>query len=270
MIIPDNLRANADDFGLNESVNKAILISFERGYINSTSLVVNTPLFDDTVTFIDNNPIIHNIGLHLNLATDKPVSNFKYFSYLDNNGNWDLEKTNKKIAFFSGSEKKAFFEEIIAQIEKAKNAGIQLTHIDSHHHVHTLPRFFNLFLKAAKMYNLPLRLAQTYNEGNQIKYLFRKHINNKFKEQHLNYSDRFETVTQFCKTAYDVSDKEIVEIMLHPGMDLKGGIIDHYDPSAMVNWLAFLEKFNALNEIPVISIQREKALNSRFFKKQIS
>ena len=40
---------NADDFGLNSSVNKAIVESFNNGLINSTTLMANMPGFEEAV-----------------------------------------------------------------------------------------------------------------------------------------------------------------------------------------------------------------------------
>ncbi len=52
MRVPNNIIANADDLGYNFCVNKAILHCFERGYINSTSLMTTTPSFNETADLI--------------------------------------------------------------------------------------------------------------------------------------------------------------------------------------------------------------------------
>ena len=52
MSLSNNLIVNADDFGLNLSVNKAVLCCFENQIINSTSLLPNTTYFEEAVELI--------------------------------------------------------------------------------------------------------------------------------------------------------------------------------------------------------------------------
>ena len=96
MLIPANILANADDLGTSSQVNTAILYCFENGYINSTSFLTNTPYFDETVSLIHGNEVIQNVGLHINLTTLKPVTNFSQHSFLDKLGNWNVGNKNKK------------------------------------------------------------------------------------------------------------------------------------------------------------------------------
>lgn len=245
MVIPSNILANADDLGLNTTVNKAILQCFELGYINSTSLLTNTDYFDETIDLINQNPSIKNIGVHVNLAEGKPVTLFTETGYLDKTGNWDLAKINKVIAFLNPTAQQVFLNEICAQIDKALAAKIPLTHIDSHYHLHTLPCFYKLFLWAAKRYDLKIRIAQTFNEGSYLNLVYRKYINQKFKANHINYSDRFETVNYHLNNSTNKSRSGVVEIMLHPGLDMEGGLTDHYDADTMTDWVNFLKTGSA-------------------------
>lgn len=241
MTIPLNVIANADDLGLSLSINKAILHCFEQGYINSTSLLVNTDFFDETIGLIHQNPSMYNIGVHINLAEGKPVTNFKQFNYLDENGNWNFKKVNRKFNFFSSETRLAFSEEIYAQIDKALSNKLPIVHIDSHCHLHTLPCFYKLFLNAANQYKLKIRLAQTYFEGNYLNYYYRKYLNNILKTSDSNYSDYFEDVKQFFKNKRYPVNKSITELMLHPDYDPSGKLLDHFDVDSLQNWIDFLK-----------------------------
>ncbi len=242
-IIP-NVIATADDFGLNNSVNRAILNCFEKEYINSTSFITNTLYFEESVSLIHENSIIQNIGVHINLAEGKPLTNYIPKHWLDENGNWDVKKINKKINFLNINSKNAFINEIGAQIDKALAAKISIVHLDSHYHIHTLPCFYQLFLDTAKRYKLKLRLAQTYNEGSYIKYLYRKRINNILKRNNTAYSAYFETVDEFLTRRDKFTRAGVVEVMLHPDFDAAGELTDHYDADTMIKWLSFIEKKN--------------------------
>ncbi len=245
MQIPTGLIVNADDFGFSESVNKAILYCFDRGYINSTSLMAangenNNDAFDEAIEMIHANASIKNIGLHVNLDTGRPLSDFKIEKYLTGDGYWDEARTGKKISFLDTVAKKAFTGEIEAQLSLVKKAKVNITHIDSHHHLHTLPTFYPLFLAVAKSHNVKLRLAQTYDEGNYLKFAFRKYVNRKVKNTGCNYSDRFETIEYFLKHNHLQKSGEITELMLHPIFDSTGLLTDHYSVTDMANWLTYL------------------------------
>jgi predicted glycoside hydrolase/deacetylase ChbG (UPF0249 family) len=241
MSIPYPIIVNADDIGLKPSVNKAILYCFEHEYINSTSLLTNMDYFAETVEFIHQNPAIQNIGLHVNFAEGKPVTNFPQKQFLDANGNWDVNKTGKLTMVLNDEVKAAFLNEINAQLERALKANIKIVHIDSHLHLHTLPAFYNLFIEVAKRENLKLRLAQTYREKSYLKFFYRKYINSKIKGLNINYSEYFVTVEEFIKSKASFLDKHSVEIMVHPDFDASGKLFDHVGAKSMENWIAYLK-----------------------------
>jgi predicted glycoside hydrolase/deacetylase ChbG (UPF0249 family) len=242
MHVLKNIIATADDFGLNTTVNGAILKCYSMGYINSTSFLTNTPCFEESVELLKQNAIIKNVGVHINFADGKPVSNFKHYAYLNDDGTWNINKTNnKKLAVLNNELKASFFTEIDAQINRALASKIPVNHLDSHYHIHTVPIFYKLFLQAAKKHNLKLRLAQTYNEGNFIKFAYRKYVNQLYKANHINYSHRFETVRYFLNNEPGTVKNDVVELMLHPDIGPAGELIDHYD-NATSDWITYLER----------------------------
>jgi predicted glycoside hydrolase/deacetylase ChbG (UPF0249 family) len=248
MPIPPNIIANADDLGLNQSVNRSILHCFEQGYINSTSLLTNTVYFEETVNMIHENPSMHNIGVHVNLAEFKPVTNFDQHFFLDENGNWDFGKVNKKLKFIDKQAREAFSKEIFAQVDKVLANHIPITHLDSHCHIHTLPFFFNLFVKAAKYYKLKLRLAQTYYEGSSVNFLYRQFINNLVKLNGNNYSDLVETMDYFLKNGKNTPINKSIEIVLHPDFDSSGRLTDHYDNMSVTEWIEYFTNYHQLGD----------------------
>jgi len=240
MRIPANIIANADDLGYNSAVNKAILYCYQQGYINSASLMTSTPYFAETVSMVHDNPVMSNIGIHVNLAEGPPLTDFKE-NYLDAAGNWDIRKTNKLFPPLDMASKNAFSKEINAQIERAFEANISVVHLDSHLHLHTLPCFYKLFLAAARQYKLKIRLAQTYNEGSYLKFYYRKYINYIFRKNGVNYSDHFETVDRFLPGKNKaVSKSTTTEVMLHPWFDTNDILADHYEPDTLAKWIDFL------------------------------
>jgi hypothetical protein len=201
--------------------------------------MTDTPNFEATVDLIHQNPVIKNIGVHVDLAQFKPLTDFKE-DFLDADGNWDVYKTNKVLLSLGTSAKVAFAREIDAQIERAISKKVNIVHLDSHLHLHTLPAFYKLFLASAKKYELKLRLAQTYNEGSYLKFYYRKYVNDVIKRYGLNYAGGFETVSRFLEYK-NRRQKSAIEIMLHPDLDSTGALTDHFDNTAMNDWLIFLK-----------------------------
>jgi len=241
MKIPENVIANADDLGINASVNEAILSCFEKGYINSASLMTNMAGFEGAVQMVLQNTSMQNIGVHVNMAEGKPLT-FTNSKFLDAAGNWDMAITGKKLRLLNQQEKRQFLKEIHAQVDKALDSGIYVNHIDSHFHLHTLPCFYGLFLNVAKQYRLNIRLAQTYREGSYFKYWFRQYVNSKFTNAGLNYSACFETVDEFLKRPNKLLPGRRVEVMLHPDIAGSDELTDHVDAQTMQRWLAYLTK----------------------------
>jgi predicted glycoside hydrolase/deacetylase ChbG (UPF0249 family) len=230
MSIPSLIIVNADDIGLKPSINKAILYCFEKGYINSTSLLTNMDCFDETVDLIHQNPVITNIGAHINFAEGKPVTDFKHQQFLNSDGSWNIDKTRSSLRLLNKETCASFLNEINAQIEKALKADIKINHLDSHLHLHTLPAFHNLFIEVAKTRRLKLRLAQTYRENSYIKFFYRKLINNQIIKNSINYTDLFETVDVFLPKKDRALNGKTVEVMVHPDFDATGELIDHLGP----------------------------------------
>jgi predicted glycoside hydrolase/deacetylase ChbG (UPF0249 family) len=239
-IVDHTIIANADDLGLKLSVNSAILRCFKLGLINSVSLITNSQIFDQTVALIKSEEDIKNIGVHIDLVEFAPLTSFSAAQFLDESGNWNLTAINRKFLFVSKNTENAFEKEIYGQIERALSAGLKLSHLDSHYHIHALPFFYPLFIKAAKKYKLKLRLAQSYNEGNYLKYLYRKWVNYQIKKTGYYYSDVFENVHHFLRHVNNYK-KVNIEIMLHPDLDMHGNLTDHYDPDTMKKWITFLK-----------------------------
>jgi predicted glycoside hydrolase/deacetylase ChbG (UPF0249 family) len=71
MLTPSESRkiiANADDFGLNDEVNQAIVEAFEKHMISSATLMANMPGFEEACELAHRHGLLGRIGVHLNLT----------------------------------------------------------------------------------------------------------------------------------------------------------------------------------------------------------
>ena len=125
---------NADDFGENENINRAILESFRLGLISTTSLLCNRPGFNDACESAHQNNLTDRIGIHLNMTQGQPLTELikRYPKFYSEGKMYRSFKGH----LFNSEESNALYQEFQAQIDKCRGAGINPTHIDSHHGFH--------------------------------------------------------------------------------------------------------------------------------------
>ncbi|GAL34979.1 cellobiose phosphotransferase system YdjC-like protein [Vibrio maritimus] len=64
---------NADDFGLTESVNLAIVDCIKAGVVKSTTVMMNQPGTAHAAT-LNAQGLIPDVGLHFTLTSGKPIA----------------------------------------------------------------------------------------------------------------------------------------------------------------------------------------------------
>jgi predicted glycoside hydrolase/deacetylase ChbG (UPF0249 family) len=213
---------NADDFGLKPSVNSAIVELFNRKLINSTTLMPNMPAYH----------ITNRIGIHLNLDEGILLTSGILTSGLFDKENHNILINNRnKLFFISKDEKYLIHKEFSAQIERVKKAGISITHIDTHHHIHEIWSIAKIILALLKEYNIPsMRILNNLNRSTRFyKSGYRNLINKFIKNTKANFSDYFGNqleAIEFLKINRTFGGDKKLEIMVHPDYNEKGVIID--------------------------------------------
>ena len=166
---------NADDFGMSEYYNKAVLDGKNNGLLTSASLCANGDNFEQAINDII--PQCHDlsVGIHLNIIEGKSLTKCPMLTDSDDNFN------NGYIALILKSFNKEFIrqveQEFRAQIEKIMNCT-KVDHIDSHVHTHAIPNIFRLTAKLADEYKIPY--IRTQYEKPYITPSVKKHFNTKY------------------------------------------------------------------------------------------
>lgn len=140
------LIVNADDFGYSDEVNKGIIESHLNGIVTSTSMIVNMPGFKSAVKLAKKHKSL-DVGIHLNLTEGKPLLN----SPLSVKGNFSNSYLNFVLNKYPEEEIEA---ELEAQITKLESAGIKISHINGHQHIHVFPKVFKIIINLAKKHNI--------------------------------------------------------------------------------------------------------------------
>lgn len=132
------LIVNADDFGLTEGTNRAIIDAHCNGIVTSTSLLANGYAFDHAVALARQHPTL-GVGVHLTLTEGLPVSSDST-ELVEANGKLPLSNQPFARALLTGRfPRDAIRREFEAQVGKVMAAGITPTHVDGHKYIHLLP-----------------------------------------------------------------------------------------------------------------------------------
>ena len=229
------LIVNADDFGLNESVNAAIADAFEQHLIDRTTMMVNMPSAADAMELAEDKGFAGSVGLHLNLTSGRPLTEELASDPLicSPSGEFtaDFARNMKTRFFLPAVTSKRIEKELCAQLDEYGKLGGTLWHIDSHHHVHTDPSIWRILKKILPDYPVSsVRLGRNmYRGGNPLMHLYKRMLNTSINQFCKNQTDYFGSVADyeaFFTGKIDNSSRNDIEVMVHPVFDGEGKLCD--------------------------------------------
>ncbi len=149
------LIVNADDFGLTDGVNRGVLEGHQRGIVTSTTLLASAPAFDSAVSLARSAPRL-GVGVHLNLTLGHAIAKpAETGSLTDARGRFRYSPGGLAQAVLLGRARPREIErEWAAQIEKISRAGIAVTHLDGHKHVHMLPGMAPIIVRLTRQFGI--------------------------------------------------------------------------------------------------------------------
>jgi hopanoid biosynthesis associated protein HpnK len=146
------LIVNADDFGLTAGVNRAIVELHQAGVLTSTTLMARAGATPEAIRMALATPNL-GVGCHVVLVDGEPVLPPREIpSLIDaETGRFPATLSTFLRRLFTGRIRSAEIEaEAGAQIAVLKDAGLRLTHIDTHKHTHMFPPVLEPVLRAAR------------------------------------------------------------------------------------------------------------------------
>lgn len=150
------LIVNADDLGLSEKVNQGIALAHTNGIVTSASVIACGAAFDHAVEVARSCPQL-DTGIHLTLVEERPLLQpAEIPTLVDEQGRFLKSAAAFVKRYAQGKiEQDDIRKEFRAQIERARETGFQLSHIDSHQHLHMLPQVLAVVLELSKQYGIP-------------------------------------------------------------------------------------------------------------------
>lgn len=144
------LIVNADDYGLTEGVSRAILAAADDGIVTSTSVLAVAPAFATTVAWLADTEV--GVGAHLALVGEDPplLSAREVPTLVDGNGAFcpSWRQLLPRVAA-RRVDPADVHRELTAQMEAIQGAGLRITHVDTHQHVHLWPSLGATVLEVA-------------------------------------------------------------------------------------------------------------------------
>lgn len=186
---------SSDDAGMCESVNEGTIRGLTEGIVTSASIQTCCPAFEQFAEFAVANSQF-DYGVHLTLTCDLPeqpwgpLTGSVASSLIDSEGNfhwWPPETTD-----IAQAER-----ELRAQIDRALDSGIRITHLDNH--MFALGRtaeLFALYVRLGIDYGLPIRFTRTIPErmpGNTMISTLHKRLANRLTANGLPLLDHIES-----------------------------------------------------------------------------
>lgn len=136
------LTVNADDFGFTRGVNRGIVDCHLHGILTSTTLMANGEAFDDAVRLARAHPTL-DVGAHLVLVQGRSVFDGR-----------PLPASVAALARALLLRQLDPYRELKAQLEKILDAGLRVTHLDTHKHTHLLPPVLEAVLRLAREFGI--------------------------------------------------------------------------------------------------------------------
>lgn len=219
---------NADDFGYSESVNHCILEAITTNCISSTTMMANGPAIAEALAISVHQPQV-SFGVHLNLTEFSPLlpcRDLQSVGLVDRegcflgNGFRQLRPTPRLL--------EVCYQELDQQIRSLLEKGLEPSHLDSHHHIHTIPWLMPVVWKLQKKYKI-FRMRNTLNvypsprgESSRLRLLAAKKMwevaaallgskmTQRFSSLHVFLADS-------CRTEFLSASS--IELMCHPGQN---------------------------------------------------
>src|SRR5262245_12759462 len=135
---------NADDFGSSSDTTATTIECFEAGLLTSASIMVGMPETDRALEFARSHPEF-SFGVHLQFVgdgTEKPLCQpDRVPALVDERGYLLPTNEIRRRALLRRIPVDQVEQETLAQVDLVKSHGVNVSHVDSHRHIHKFAPF---------------------------------------------------------------------------------------------------------------------------------
>lgn len=132
---------HADDFGYDRDTTQATIELLECGALSSASIMPTMPAAEEAMEYATAHKQ-YSFGVHLTYVDGlKPALQKEGSTLLDSKGLFYPSNDVRRKAIKLSLNKKDIIEESLAQIDIIRKGGVEISHLDSHGHLHKFPSF---------------------------------------------------------------------------------------------------------------------------------
>ncbi len=221
----------ADDFGLTAGTSRAILDCFRSGIVTATSVLVNAPGFDASMSMLRDEPALE-VGLHGALVgEDPPVCDpARIPTLVDRRGRLAGSWRALLPRLAAGRVDPCDVErELAAQLARLRSAGLRASHLNLHQHLQLWPSVRTVVVELCAREGIGyVRTPASTRSGPRGAALRRlaQHLRDELATAGVATNDAFAGLDEAGAWSTSALEREItripgdvVEINVHPGAD---------------------------------------------------
>lgn len=150
------LIVTADDVGLHPGMTRGALAAHDGGIVTAASVAPNGRDFEPAVEQLRDRPRL-DVGAHLTLVGERPLSDpARIPSLVGADGRLHAKYPAFAARYGLGRIRAADLEtELRAQVERLLATGLRVVYLNSHQHLHLLPRVLDVVLALAREHGIP-------------------------------------------------------------------------------------------------------------------
>lgn len=226
---------HADDFGYDYDTTQATIELLEAGVLSSASIMANMPFADVACNYASKHPE-KSFGVHLTFVDELiPCCDPDNIpSLVNEDGRFLMASNILKKSLTLQLAVEDIYREACAQINVLKDAGVSVSHLDSHGHYHKYPSF-QLALgrickgtgitKVRRTQNIFLK-KQSLGPKLWLRTILNKGIVSRFKSTDFFYMSANSFDVDWADKIYSIMnglpENATIEIGVHPGVKSKG------------------------------------------------
>jgi len=170
---------NADDFGWDEETTDLTIELLEKGLLTSATIMTDRPSSEKAIDYAKQHGKSFSFGLHFNLVDHHIPCSDTPSSLIDESGKLKMSNHQRKDALLWKLNAKEIQKEFECQLTQLLDAGVEVSHIDSHGHLHKFPQIVMAIKPVMKKYGIrTIRIPQNVFPSDSKKKIV---INNLFR-----------------------------------------------------------------------------------------
>jgi hopanoid biosynthesis associated protein HpnK len=139
----------ADDFGKSGAINRAIDEASDSGILTAASLMAGGEAFEDALRVARQRKGL-SIGLHVTLCDGFAVlPHSRIPDLVSGDGSFEKNPVRAWLKYSRPALLPQVRMEIGAQLDRLEDAGVRVTHVDCHHHLHMHPFILEILCREA-------------------------------------------------------------------------------------------------------------------------